>query len=415
MQVCVSRRQFVGAMVGGAVAAWAPRSPAAAEPKLAPRTAWTVQSWHNEAFEAARRDAPRVKAMADYLLRGYQRLMPGEKREQIGRLLAESNRKRLAAVPDLAKYPELRGMPELVAASWRGRQEGAGLDDVQAAVHNDGNWYMHRGLCRKAQRAPAHCTWVFFGRSDHGPLMGNNLDTTPDEPYGPPEFPALDEHIVCGSVSSGVFFDEQSPEIFPAPVPKLVARYCRNAEEAAEMFARYNFFWGPCNLLVADRQLRVAMIEKSACRIGVRWGKDGFGFVTAMTAEHPEMNKFLAERRAASLAPRGLKAPCADTRYWAAQDQRRAILNRLIDAARRGPTVEKLRSILQYRGPDGVVCGNGEVLFPGDPPIEHTIRTQITCLKEGRALWWTRDNSTGTPSWQHPMPEHRLENAPLWQ
>ena len=146
-----------------------------------------------------------------------------------------------------------------------------------------------------------------------------------------------------GGVSSGVFLDEESPEIFPAPVAKLVARYCRNADEAVEMLSRYNYFWGPGNMLIADRQHRVAMIEKSACRIGVRWGQDGFGFVTAMTAEHPEMNKFLADRRAASLPARGLKAPCADTRYWEAQDKRRAIINRLLDEARQAPTLEKLR------------------------------------------------------------------------
>ena len=68
-----------------------------------------------------------------------------------------------------------------------------------------------------------------------------------------------------------------------------------------------------------------------------------------------------------------------------------------------------------YRWPDGVVCDNGDVLFPGDPPIEHTIRTQIVCLGEARALWWTRDNATGTPSWQHPMPEVKFENALRWE
>jgi len=167
-------------------------------------------------------------------------------------------------------------------------------------------------------------------------------------------------------------------------------------------------------MLVADRQHRVAMIEKSACRIGVRWGKDGLGFVTAMTAEHPEMNAFLADRRAASVKARGLPTPCADTRYWEAQDKRRAIINRLLDEARQAPTLEKLRAIMQYRGDDGVVCDGGDVLHPGDPPIEHTIRTQIFCLAEGRALWWTRDNATGTPSWKHPMPEVKFKDALLW-
>ncbi|NQU10379.1 hypothetical protein HQ590_06300 [bacterium] len=376
---------------------------------------WTTQSWYNEAFAAARANAPRVKATADYLLRIYEESLPGQSRDQIGRRLADYNQKRLQAVPDLAQYPELRGMPEFVAAGWRGAREGAGLDDILAAVWNGGLDYLHREVSGKVGRQPAHCTCVYFGRSDHGPLLGTNLDTNPDEPYGPPELPTLNEHLVGGGVSSGVFLDEESPEVFPAPVHKLVARYCRNAEDAVDLLTRYNYFWGPCNYLIADRQHRVAMIEKSACRIGVRWGQDGFGFVTAMTAERPEMSAFLADRRAASLVARGLPNPCTDTRYWAAQDNRRAIINRLLDEARRNPTLEKLRSIMQYRGPDGMVCDNGDVLFPGDPPIEHTIRTQICCLGEARALWWTRDNAKGTPSWRHPMPEVKFQDAPRWE
>ena len=104
---------------------------------------------------------------------------------------------------------------------------------------------------------------------------------------------------ISGGVSSGVYKDEKTPEIFPAPVYELVARYCRNTDEAVEMLTRYNHFWGPTNLLVADRQSNVAMIEKSACRIGTRRRNDGFGFITAMTAEEPGMRAFLADRRAA--------------------------------------------------------------------------------------------------------------------
>jgi len=165
---------------------------------------WTTQSWYNEALTTARRDAPRVKAMAEHLLRTYEQALPGQSRPDIGRLLADCSQRRLKAVPDLAQYPELRGMPELIAAAWRGTQEGAGLDDVHAAVYNGGLWYIHREVYRKASRQPAHCTWVYFGRSDHGPIMGNNLDTSPDEPYGPPELPMLNEHLVYGGVSSGI-------------------------------------------------------------------------------------------------------------------------------------------------------------------------------------------------------------------
>src|SRR5690606_8730246 len=123
---------------------------------------------------------------------------------------------------------------------------------------------------------------------------------------------------------------------------------------------------------------------------------------------------FVAERRAASLQARGLSSPCADTRYWDAQDVRRAILNRLLDDARANPTLEKLRAMMQYRGPDGLVAGNGDVLHPGDPGIEHTLRTQIFCLAEGRALWWARDNARDIPSWENRREDVTFKDVWLW-
>ncbi len=375
---------------------------------------WTIKSWYHEAYHAAKADATRVRRMADFLLETYLTHLPGETRDSLGARLAECYRMRLAAVPDLSVYPELRGMPQLLEAAWRGARDGAALDEAQAAVHVMGLWLLHREAYSKLTPQPAHCSVAYFHTSDHGALLGVNLDTNPDEPYGPPGWPLVNEHLVTGGVSSGVYLDEASPEIFPAPVSTLVSRYCRSAEEAVELYTRYNHFWGPGNLLVADRAGHVAMIEKSACRIGVRWSHDGFGFVTAMTAEEPGMHAYLEDRRQASLVARGLPTPCADTRYWDAQDTRRAIMNRLMAEAKQAPTLEKMRALMQYRGDDGVVCDNGDVLFPGDPPIEYTIKTDIICLSEQRALWWTRDNETGTPSWEHPMPEVTFPDALSW-
>jgi hypothetical protein len=376
---------------------------------------WTIQSAYDQARAAAAAKAPWHRDMAAHLLKNYVNHLPGMSRQEIGTLLAKSNQERLAAQPSLARYPELRGMREIIQAQWRGTQDGAGLDDVLAAVMANGHFYYHRYICGGKVKPKAHCTCAYFPISDHGPLFATNLDSSPDEPFGTPGWPAASEHLVIGGVSSGVFFDEESPEIFPAPVHRIVGRYCRSTDEAVEMFTRYNHFWGPGNLLVIDRDHHVAMFEKTACRIGVRRSPDGFGFVTAMTAEHPEMNRFLADRRAVSLVARGLPDPCGDTRYWAVQDQRRMLLNRLFDEARQAPTLETLRSIMQYRGPDGMVCDNGDVLHPGDPPIEFTLCTSIFCLAEGRALWWARDKARNIPSWQNRQTDVEYRDVWLWK
>lgn len=375
---------------------------------------WTIQGWYAAGFEEGRANADHKRQMADYVLAGLEAKMPGTSRDEICALLTKSNADRLNAVPDLTRYPELRGMRELIEAEQRGIREGAKLDDLQAAVLVDGHFFLHTVIDRGKWTPKARCSVVFIPESDHGPLFGANLDSGPDEPYGAPDWPAGSEHLVMGGVSSGVYLDEESPEIFPAPVFRLVERYCRTTDEAVEMLTRYNHFWGPGNFLVADRNRRTAMIEKTAARIGVRWSPDGFGFVTAMTAEDPEMNAYLADRRKASLVSRGLTDPCGDTRYWELQDQRRVLMNRLIDEARRDPSLESVRTMLQYRGDDGMTCDNGDVLHPSDPPIEYTLRTHIVSLGEARAWWWARDKQRNIPSWENPQEDVVYDDVLRW-
>jgi hypothetical protein len=146
------------------------------------------------------------------------------------------------------------------------------------------------------------------------------------------------------------------------------------------------------------------MVEKSACRIGVRWSPDGFGFVTAMTAEEPGMHAYLADRRTASIKARGLPPGNADEAYWKKQDARRSLMNELLAEVRENPTYEGIRRMIQFRDPvRGNVCGFGERCIPDGPESEYTIRTMIYELRAARAHWWAQEGDT--PSWKRPMPD----------
>jgi hypothetical protein len=321
-------------------------------------------------------------------------------------------------VPDLKTYPELRGMRDLIEASWRGTRDGANLDEAHAAAYFGALPYYHRYIASKPgnnAKDRAHCSYVYFPTSEVGPILANNLDSGPEETFIAPHWPAISEHLICGSVSSGVYGDETSPEIFPAPVNKIVARYCRNTSEAVEMFTRYKLFWGPCNTIVIDRDHDIAMIEKTSCRIGVRRSNDGFGFVTAMTQQHPEMREYVRGRRAQSVVDRNLPTPCADTIYWSLQDQRGDLMTQLLDDAKKNPTVEALRKIIQFRDPKrGNVCGNGEWIFDGKSQLEYTLKTTIWQLREGRAMWWARDAVTGKPSFENRMKDEEFSGVWRW-
>jgi hypothetical protein len=373
---------------------------------------WTIASWYEEARQGAERGCGQIRKMIDFRFSIYEKGIPGKSRAEIARILAKSNRERLDAVPDLGRYPELRGMRELVEAEWRGIRDGAGLTDDQWAVHCDGGFYGHRYIA-SGRKPPTGCSYVYFPRSDRGPILANNLDSAPQEPFGPPGWPAVNEHLIIGGVSSGIFNDEESPELFPVPVFKLLGRYCRSTAEAVELLNRYTYFWGPGNLLVIDRRQDVAMVEKSACRIGVRRSPDGFGLITAMTAEEPAMNAYLADRRAHSLKARGLPPDCDDAAYWKGGDRRRALMNELLDEGRKNPTLEKLRQVIQFRDPKrGLVCYNGEPL-PSGAPVEHTIRTTIWLLREGRAMWWAIDGAT--PSFKNRREDVEFKDVLRWE
>ena len=374
-------------------------------------TSWNAEAWYQEARAEAQRSAEQYRKMGNHLINNYMNFMPGVSREEIVRRLQRSNAKRLGAAPDPARYPELRGMRDMVEALWRGQRDGAQMDDAQWAAYCDGNFYFHREL----KGGMVHgCSYVFFPTSDRGPILANNLDSSPEEPFAEPVLPMVNEHVLTGGVSSGVFLDEDSPEIFPAPVYKLVGHFCRTAKEAVAMMTQYNHFWGPGNVLVLDRGRNAAMVEKSACRIGVRWSGDGFAYVTAMTAEEPSMHAFLAGRRAASVKARNLPEDCIDNAYWREADHRHALMKELIGEAKSHPTLEGLRRIIQFRDPvRGKVCYNGEALMPGGPPCEHTIRTTLFILREGRALWWAREGDR--PSFTNKPREAVYPDAVHWE
>lgn len=370
---------------------------------------WTAEEWYDEARAFAERNAAVARANAERCLQLLVDAATEWTREECVRELQKWNRERLDAVPDLSRYPELQGVRELVEARWRGWRDGAQMDDAQWASYCGWFSYYQRFLRIPGQ---ARCSCVYFPTSDRGPLFASNLDSSPSEAFGPPEWIG-GERFITGSVSSGVYLDELSPEIFPAPVHDLVNHHCATTDEGVEMFTRYNLFWGPCNFILVDRAHNVAMIEKSACRIGARRSPDGFGFVTAMTAEEPGMNAFLAERRDASVKARNLPPGNADEAYWAKQDKRRELMDGLLMEAKEHPTLDGLRGIMQFRSESlGNVAGNGERYLPDGPESEYTLRTTIWLLSEARAWWWARDGDT--PSWENRKEDVCFENVPLW-
>ncbi len=370
-------------------------------PQLIP---WTAEAWYAHGYRSGQQTAGWMKLFAQQLMENYRRALPGCPDAEIVARLRASNQNRLAAEPDSTRYPETRGLRELVLAEWNGWRDGADLEEPLWQAFCDKDFLLHREIYRQPiQPGSGRCTYVYFADSDCGPLLGNNLDSSLDEPFAAPHWPGVNPHLNFGTVSSGIFLDEASPEIFPVPIDRMLARHCATTSEALEFLEHYNFFWGPCNALLVDDRHELAILEKSACRVGIRRLSGGFGYVTAMTAETPAFRAYLHDRRSASLQARGLDASSPDARYWAEADHRHELLRELVEESRAKPTFESLRRILQYRGDRGRVCYNGDDLG-GGLELEHTLRTTIWKLQDFEAVWWAR-TSGGMPSFEaSPQP-----------
>src|SRR2546430_1094549 len=98
---------------------------------------WTIQSWYDAAFKEAAASPAFFKENADHYLKGIAEQLKVPCAEVV-RLLKNFNRARLDAQPSLARFPELRGVRELVEAQWRGFRDGAKLDDSEWAAHCGG-------------------------------------------------------------------------------------------------------------------------------------------------------------------------------------------------------------------------------------------------------------------------------------
>ena len=81
---------------------------------------WTPESWYRDARAEAETSPTFVHDFAALILKTISDALPDVPRGEIAQRLIEFNRQRLDAVPDLARYPELRGMRDLIDAGTGG-------------------------------------------------------------------------------------------------------------------------------------------------------------------------------------------------------------------------------------------------------------------------------------------------------
>ena len=208
-----------------------------------------------------------------------------------------------------------------------------------------------RHLGRWDTFAAAGCTNVFIPDGLDGVTVSDNRDIgllddmSELAAYRPDELFQRNAHGVdwCqGGASSAVLLDDEPACSFPADpfdydhlVPDEVYD---DADVMIEFLTRFNEFWGPGNKLLADRELRAVIFEKTNCRVAHREaGPSGAAAITACSYLDPALHEHQMERCRRAGAIKGeSEAESIEANYHLGARARYRRLTALTEAAARG-------------------------------------------------------------------------------
>jgi hypothetical protein len=324
------------------------------------------------------------------------------------------DRRRMAWDLDLTRFPECRGLRELVEAEQKGFADAC-PDPLQWAMHNSWGWFISRILnTRYVGRTPppAQCTDFWFAHTrEGGPIHGCNRDDVRENytSFPTPTGGGRDERFTkvtqVGGVSSSVLCDEEPEDWFPVKLGWIMPPDIRTVKDHLHFLERYRDFWGPANQIYVDPDLTFAAVEKANRRMGVRYSTDGSCAITACAYLIPEMAAFKKERDAVSLKARGWTEDSPDFKYWEGCERRYRRLLKLVDEEnRRGATLlGAARIALDHAVPfPDRICVAGERGHPDEALQNWSLQSFVRCISgpNRRTIYWHMDPTRPIPVYQ---------------
>lgn len=316
-------------------------------------------------------------------------------------------KQRMSADLNLTKFPECKKWIDVVKAEHKGFLDGC-QDEWKVAHHFNWYWFVSRRLNTRyvGKTSPkGNCTSVWFSHGKEGQMVGKNLDDIirTFQKFEPPEKgpsgKPFEKISLVGSVSAAVLCDEEPENIFPVDVFEIMPDDIKNLKDLVDFLYRYREFWGPGNTIFVDTEMNSVAIEKSNCRMGVRWPKNGASAVTACAYLTPEMNAFKKERDRISFEKRNYDpVDNPDYVFWAGCEKRYHRLLYLVESeASKTPTLEGLTSIMLDHAvpfPDRI-CLAGEKGHRLDWEANWTLVSWSSVLfgPTRRTLWWRKEGN----------------------
>ena len=320
---------------------------------------------------------------------------------------------RVAAMPDLNVYPELRDEREILLEKYRGLADEGMTRELIALCESLNFWcsfrchaetgkWAHGGQPRPQLRE--RCRIVYAPETDRGALHFKNVDdplqTWHPLPRETPPEPWPFTGLFYDGVGSGLHIDDAPPEIFPADAREICSRHCTTVGEAEELLIRYNYFWGSANLLIHDTHGNAVAIDKaSRCKYAVRrQGPNGVIYINGMSSFDDDYEAWIEARRSQYLTESGQDDTSPEGCYFAMAQGTLRNMKRRMREFEASPTCDALLAHLSSRDTDGPLCRPGLSCHPDDFAREATLIQRLYLLDEHVMMWrqWVGE----TPVWQ---------------
>jgi hypothetical protein len=333
--------------------------------------------------------------------------------EDLERRVVAFHAERLERLPDLGRYPELRGARELREAEYAGMVE-AGMTPAQVAFSETLAFWRDTVLVQETGRAwrsiprpeVEKCRILYLPETEVGAVRAKNVDDLlsyhqPAPPI-PPGTPWPFEHPLCfDGVGSGLHLDEMPPEVFPARPLVMCPFHCRTVPEAKEFLVRYNFFWCSQNLMVHDQRGNSVIFEKTRCRVATR-GPDSRGrsFISGMGALDPELHAFQQAQREKYLGQNRWGPDHPDACFWRMCRRKWERMRDYVAALGDRPSLAEINALMERRDPDGPLCLTGVKCHPDEVEPGRTLEMRLWLLdrKQLHRRQWRGD----TPAYLDP-------------
>jgi len=357
--------------------------------------------------------------------------------------IRDFDRERIEDEPSLEKFPELRGHADLLRAERQAFVEASGLDAAAAAFWYSWNFFLsHRIGTRHLARYDLFptqnaCTNVFFPSGADGATVGDNRDELlryVNRAGYRPDVLRQGEPIrwLQGKVSAACLLDDEPACVFPADPLRydlMPASVTESIDDMIEFGTRYREFYGPCNMIWADRKLNAVAVEKTNCLVAFRRPTvNGAVAVTACAYLDETLN---ARQEAGDLRAMRIKNETAETSldrcYHLGSRARYRRLIELVNAEASRPGGATLWGVLEIVADHAVpyperVCLAGEKSMPDKEPNANWTIGQFAAVITGpqkRCLY----RAVADPALPRPVYEYTpklmlgngVDMRPEWQ